>query len=411
LGEAFSRFFIADRLGFLIIYQINPSAMKKSTILWATTLLALFAIRCTTETNDAAYPATDLYSQDPEVYDYLDCQGFDMTDVKLFDEHVQVEGDLLIRLDEIRSMIEQRKRDAANGRASQHVTNTGAVVGFFNVDDITFFIDASVGPIDGDWEAAIRTGTQNWENLPFCRVDFTEVTTAAAADIVFYDDNSMSLPACARSLGSLDYAMAEFPGAGQPGRWISINSSDVSITQSNRETVIRHELGHALGFRHNNPISGGEQVNYIAYCGNDILGANYLVGTPASDGASVMVPSFESDHAINLSYHDNKAATFLYPAGYTPPEITNVSQYYKTSTTNDISFTMLSPQVRMYRYRVERLPPWSSTPVQSAEYSNTSDHTFWLLNVPHGTWNFRITSLTYTSEASMEGYPTMVTVQ
>ncbi len=385
--------------------------MKRICIYCSMVALAILTFRCATDEVSEDIAGSDSHPLDSELSEFLSCQGFDLTDAKLYDEHIVLEHDIVIRLDEIKRMMNERT--PGNGKTEQFVTNIGSIVTFNNVLDITFFIDNSVGPIDGDWEAAIRTATQNWEDLTYSRIGFTEVFTAGQADLVFYADTHTSLPTCARNLSSGTYAMAEFPGGGQPGRWISINDNDLSATQANRETVIRHELGHALGFRHDNPINGnGEQTNYTgsSACGNDVLGANLLVGTPTSDGASIMVPSIGTSTSINLSTNDAKSATFLYPAGYSAPQISTITQYYKSPTTKDININMVNPTVRMYRFRVERLPPWSSTPVQTTEYTTTSN-SFWLLNVPHGTWNFRITSLNYARDASMPGITKMFTVQ
>ncbi len=381
-------------------------------------LSALIIFRCGTE-DDERYiapqqPYVDL-AQDTELYDYLDCQGFDLTDAKLYDEHVLVEGDLYIRLDVIRKKIEEGKQDISAGRTSQFVVNTGSVVDFNNVLNIDYFIDNSVGPIPGDWEGAIDAATQDWEDISSCRVSFNEVATAGAADIIFYADNDTALPACARNLGGA-YAAAEFPADGQPGSWISINDADPSATQGNRETVIRHEIGHTLGFRHDDPINGNDElVNYTSTttppaCGNDVLGANKLVGTPTSDGSSIMIPVFGTSTTIDFSSNDEEASIYLYPAGYSAPVISSLTQYYASPTTKDVKVTMSYQSVRMYRYRVERLPPWSSTPVQTNEYTTTGS-TFWLYDVPHGTWDFRITSLNYARDATMPGIKKQVTIQ
>ena len=338
-----------------------------------------------------------------------------MTGAKQIDQHILLEGDISIPVAEIAySMETSRQMDDLLPDTEQFVVNTSGVVTFANVLNMNYFIDSSVPPIAGDWEGAIRTATQDWENLPNCRVSFNEVTSAGSADIVFYADNSSGLPSCARNLGSGTYAMAEFPGGGEIGSWISINDSDVSSTQANRVTVIRHEIGHALGFRHDNPIGNGEPVNATgsSICGNDVFGANQLVGTPTSDGSSVMVPFIGTSTSINFSSNDQQAATFLYPAnyGYPAPEITTVQQYYAGGSFKDLRFTMATPTVRMYRYRIERLPPWSSTPVQTQEYTTTGN-IFWLNDVPYGTWNFRITCLNYRRDASLSGLTKMVTVQ
>lgn len=386
--------------------------MKKKSYAQATLLFALLVFSCTKEDvssseDSTSFKGLDLFTHNREVYDYLQCQGFDLSKARLYDEHVTL-GDFALQLDEIEAAQKKDKEDSG-GRTSQYVVNTTGVVSFANVMDITYFIDPSVSPIEsGAWVNAINTATQNWEDITNCRVNYQSVASAGAADLIFYSSSSTSLPACARNLPGGVYAMAEFPGSSQSGRWISINPSDVSDTQGNRETVIRHELGHTLGFRHNN--AGATEPANPSSCGNSILGANLLSGTPTSDGSSVMVPSIGTTTTINFSTNDRKSAGFLYPEGITIPVLTNVYSYYKTPTTRDVQLVMSNPANRTYRYQAERLPPWGSSPVQTAEYTSTSN-TFWLYNVPLGTWNFRIAGTNYARDVWFNGNSIQFTVQ
>ncbi|WP_421764686.1 M57 family metalloprotease [Ekhidna sp.] len=390
-------------------------AFKVLNALPTVAITALFITIITSCNTDHDYifleEPKDLLSASPEIFDYLSCQDFDLTNAKLYDEHVLIQEDIAIRLDVILKNIEEAKQSSSGGRTSQFVVNTGSVVSFNNVMNIYYHINSSVETIPGNWKAAIRAAIQDWEDLPSCRISFNEITKAKAADLTFYASNTSStnLSSCAKDFSSGAHARAEYPGGGQPGRWIVINSNPTSQTQGHRESVIRHELGHTLGFRHDNPFSYVEPVNYSG-CGNMVLGANRLVGTPINDDTSIMTRSIPNNETRHLSSDDAKASTYLYPAGYTAPKISTVTQTYRTSYSKDVEITMSNPSVRMYRYRVERLAPWSSQVYQSAEYTTTSN-TFLLSNVPHGTWNFRITSLNYARDASMTGISKMMTIQ
>ena len=380
-------------------------------------LFALIAFSCTTEDENLNIAPQQQYvdlAQDSELYDYLDCQDFDLTDAKLYDEHVVVEGDISIRLDVIRKMIEEGEQNVSNGRTSQFVGNTNSVAAFSSVLNIEYFIHSSVVLMTGDWDEAIEAATQDWEDLPYCRIGFERVYSAVGADLKFYADNESALPDCMEDLGGLNVAQAEFSGEGIPGRWISINVSNIPLTLVNRESIIRHEIGHTLGFRHDDPIGNDEPVNQTddtVVCDHDVLGANKLVGTPTIDASSIMNPITSRTAEFNLSSDDGKASTYLYPDGYTAPVISSITQYYATSSSKNVKIIMSTPSpVRMYRYRADRLPPWSSTPVQSNEYVGASN-TFWLYNVPHGTWKFRITSLNYGRDATYPGNTQQVTIQ
>ncbi|WPR75500.1 M57 family metalloprotease [Algoriphagus sp. NG3] len=352
----------------------------------------------------------ELYYQEPEVFEYLKCQGFDLRNVKLYDEHVMIEGDLSIPLEIIRSNIARNSNDPN----AQFVVNEGGVVAFSNVSPISFFIDGSVSTINGNWAGAIRTAAQSWQNITNCRVSFNEVFTAAQADIVFYADNSMNLPVCGRNIDG--YAAAEFPGGGMPGRWISINRNDLSTTQGNRETVIRHEIGHSLGFRHDDPHGNPnpEPVNWNG-CGNALFGANRLRNTPAIETSSIMRKSVDNNVTVNFTSNDMRAARFLYPDSYTFPAINNIAQFSTLDPmAKDIRITINYQPFQLYRYTAQRIPPWSSFPVQVADHfpaPNSNTFVFWLLNVPHGTWKFQINSSNYGRDANAPSSSVQYTVQ
>ncbi len=380
--------------------------MRKTSFILFTIALAAITFRCSIiadEPDTGSVTNNELFSQAPDIYDYLSCQGFDLTDAKLYDEHVLVEGDLAFRLDMIRGNMDNGYKSIADGRTEQYVVNTSSVVGFNNVININYYISSSLVTPEL-WDLAIHEAAQDWEDIPNCRVSFNHVTAVANADLKFYRDNSRGVPGCARNLNDKEPkplgALAEFPGNGQPGRWISV-SLEYDNNYKSKVTWIRHEIGHALGFRHDNPFN--EPINSYN-CGNAVLGANKLVGTPTSDGASVMVANINNVDKIEFSTNDQLAASYLYPAGYTAPQISSITQYYANTYTKDVRITMTNPSVRMYRYRVERLPPWSSTPVQYQEYTTTGN-TFWLYDVPKGSWNFRIKGLNYARDAQINGSP------
>ncbi len=390
--------------------------MKKTIIFLMIAIVALISLRCSTEQDDVSTSASqqyeDLRSAAPEIYGYLECQGFDLAGAKLYDEYVVVEG-VAIRRDLISKNIEAAEQSPTNGRTDQYVvslTPTG-VVDFSNVTNIKYYIHSSIANLTGDWEGAIHDALDDWENISNCRVSFVETTSISSADIRFFNDaatgvSTSYMPVCARNIPG-DSHMAAYPSNGEPGSWVSINNHWNTSSQGNRETIIRHEVGHTLGLRHDNSSSEGA----VTSCGVNIGLSVKLTGTPTVESSSVMDNSvFTSTTVRNFTSNDKKAATFLYPEGQSAVVINTLTQYYKTSSSKDIKFTMTSPSVRMYRYHVERLPPWSSTPVQTSEYVTTSN-TFWMYNVPHGTWRFRINGLNYGEDVTTPGIMKTVTVQ
>lgn len=427
--------------------------MKKNFNYLLLGMVTLSFFQCTNEeiepipSAEEKQPINKLLESDPELYDYLSCQGFDLTDALIDGEYVVLEGDMVIKKSEIKNTMNA----STNARVDQYVVNTSGVVNYSKVGNINYHIHYQVGnihnsSISGNWPDAIRSAISDWNNIPNSKIKFTEVASIGSADIVFYTDDNLNLPNCMRNLlspsifnrnfpyessGSGQTALGEFPSGGNPGRYISINSGDFSFSQNNRISVIRHAIGHNLGFRHDNPINGAanESTNIDnSSCGaNSAFGANKLGGTPTSDGSSVMYyrVGLQGGTATGtgslfyknypLSSNDKKAASFLYPFGYlypfypyNGPMIQSITKYSTFDPLKkDIAATLSTPTYHYYRYKIERFNQWSSTVLQSTEYSNASAPTFTLNNVPHGTWRFRITALNYKGDVIING--TMMT--
>ena len=396
-------------------------------------LLVILFSRCTEfdtgpiQSNIEKLPIVNLQTNDPEIYDYLNCQGFDLTKGFFDENYVVLEGDIILQRNQLKSFL-LKSTSVENKRISQYVVDIGGISDQSNILSIKFFIDSSVSGIPGDWPGAIRTATADWNNIPNTVMTYTEVFTAGSADLIFYSDQSTNLPNCMRNLKdpewsvdqfgnpyfdtSLTHAAAEFPGNNEPGRFISINNDGHSENQNNRVTIIRHELGHNLGFRHNNAAATEDEDGDFTACGiNSVFGANRLVGTPTNDASSIMVSNLNTTQNINFNSNDKKSASFLHPSGTLYPSYPYNGPMIQTITKNgtldplkkDVSATISTPVFHYYKYRIERFNQWSSSALQSTEYSYTSAPTFILNNVPHGTWRFRVSAVNYKGDFIFNG--------
>jgi hypothetical protein len=110
---------------------------------------------------------------------------------------------------------------------------------------ITIYADASVVPTA--WQTAIDQAINNW-NSTDCLIKVSRAGSAAGASIVFssYTDPNTST-----------IAFASFPNAaGNAGPTVSINLYYSTLSASQKQFAITHELGHCLGFMHTNQFNG-----------------------------------------------------------------------------------------------------------------------------------------------------------
>lgn len=110
---------------------------------------------------------------------------------------------------------------------------------------VTIYADAGVVP--AAWQTAIDQAINNW-NSTDCLVKISRAGSAAGASIVFssYTDPNTST-----------IAFASFPDAnGNPGPTVSINLYYSTLSASQKQFAITHELGHCLGFMHTNQFNG-----------------------------------------------------------------------------------------------------------------------------------------------------------
>jgi hypothetical protein len=102
-------------------------------------------------------------------------------------------------------------------------------------------------------------------------------------------------------------ATSKYPVNGYPGWEIKIKSSLPSYSAAQKEWIMVHELGHAIGMRHSNYKVIGDTVG--------VEGSDSVPNTPSNDAGSVMrgnpstIPSF-----TGFDGYDQAAASYLYPA-------------------------------------------------------------------------------------------------
>lgn len=152
--------------------------------------------------------------------------------------------------------------------------------------------------LDANWRAAVPTAMTRWSDA--CALTFNLTTNEAAADIKVVPSTELDIAV---------RGMADEPSGGDPGKfiWVNINYNFYSLAQ--KEHLITHELGHAIGFAHTNaPGSVGIPIP----------------NTPPDDDDSVMNLGIAGS-TISLSSWDRYAANVLYPRPELNPNSINLS--------------------------------------------------------------------------------------
>ena len=151
-------------------------------------------------------------------------------------------------------------------------------------------------------QTALSWAVFNYNVLPnTLNFILTYGTNTATADIVVY------------KVDGPEGGSAGFPtAAGEPYKWVRINSGTDALSTNVNEHVIGHEIGHCIGFRHQdwyNRQSCGQNVNE----GDAGVGAIWIAGTPWwSNADSIMLACFGANEDGELTPSDKDALNILY---------------------------------------------------------------------------------------------------
>lgn len=317
----------------------------------------------------------DIINEIPEkeLQEALELYGFNSAEVEQIGDYVIVEGDIGIPKDGVRQWIREIKDETiellpVDDSRSRGVAATHAI-SRAHATDISVSIS---NEFDANERNLIINAINDWDDINNSALNL-RVTNSTNADIRIAVDIE-SLPAGYSGLPANICGRGMFPVNGVPGRLISIN--DFWLAQLNNgqfESLMRHELGHNLGFHHAN----GNAGVHIACTKNGAFGS---VMEAATCGA-----------ARNFSSDDLKAARLYYPTPLNPFYLTSKSIRSNTSSTRIVKLYN-SGQNRASRITVERMAPWSSYPVQTSTKLNCGVGMARSGSIvsPTGYWCFRI---------------------
>lgn len=246
---------------------------------------------------DASIPQEEI-SQ--ETLSQIYAHGFGTANVQKIEEGYLVEGDIVLT----KEFLDQRPggnflRIANNEqyRTTNLVTVSGAS------RNITLALDsklaAKTGYPQGLAEVASRFNAQN--------LSLTFSVVSSGANITFSNINGSYL------------ASAGFPSGGNPYGSVKVNSRSIGTGTSTTfinflATILAHEAGHCIGFRHTDYMDrsyscGGGYANE----GQSSVGAILIPGTPSGpDSGSWMLACISRNQDRPFNSNDRTALSYLY---------------------------------------------------------------------------------------------------
>lgn len=250
--------------------------------------LAIVAISCKKE----AKVAQDQISQD--VLDKIYSFGFSNKNVQQVEDGYLVEGDILITPEQLAASSYDAKF-LRIAEVEQYRT-------FNLVTALPRVITVSISNrLPSSYVAALdeALGRYNAEGL---LITFQRVSSGANISIVKAGGNFL--------------ASAGFPtSGGAPYNQIKVNSNAIgNQPQSTVATILAHEIGHCIGFRHTDYMNrsyscGGSAVNE----GASTVGAVHIPGTPTGpDAGSFMLSCIGSGQNRPFNANDKIALAYLY---------------------------------------------------------------------------------------------------
>jgi hypothetical protein len=227
----------------------------------------------------------------------ISAQGFGTSDVQKIDEGYLVEGDIVLTEDFLNQQPGGNLLRIANNEQYRTTNLVSAP------RTITLALDSKLSALAGYPQAlAVVRDRYNAENLT---LKFSIVSSNA--DITFVSGNGNFL------------ASAGFPSGGKPYGTVKVNAKSIGTGTTTTfynfaGTIMAHEAGHCIGFRHTDYMDrsyscGGSASNE----GASTVGAILIPGTPSTpDAGSWMLSCVSRNQSRPFNANDKTALNYLY---------------------------------------------------------------------------------------------------
>ena len=218
--------------------------------------------------------------------------GFSTSNVQKIDEGYLVEGDIIIpenRLNENPSQVKLRIADVEQYRTYNLVDALPRTITVSTGSDMPSALSSAV-------DAALAR--YNAENL---QIKFQRVASGGAIHI--------------RMVGTRRYiASAGFPSnSGEPYGTINYSTGYANYSAGFMTTVVAHEIGHCIGFRHTDYMNRASCGGGVANEGAGTDGAVHIPGTPTGvDNTSWMLACLSASTNRPFNNNDKTALNYLY---------------------------------------------------------------------------------------------------
>lgn len=275
----------------LFFTKTNTSMKHLMKTLVLTSIVALFIVSCKKE---VAEPPVQQDEVSQTVKDKIFALGFTSSDAKKIPEGYLVEGDIVLTKDDLNRVPENIFMRI--GDEEQYRTNN--LVGGLP-RNITVRVSTS---LPSSYITATNAAIARY-NAQGLRVTFTRVTSGG------------NIVISAAPSGSGYLASAGFPSGGNPYSSVRVNRSYLDTWNANTVTsIIAHEIGHCIGFRHTDYMSrqyscGGSPVNE----GASTVGAVHIPGTPTGPSSgSWMLACIGNGTNRPFTSSDRTALAYVY---------------------------------------------------------------------------------------------------
>jgi len=283
--------------------------MKTNKILNLSLLIILLAGACK---KDSDYKEPEP-AQNQELLSYIKSLGFSESVIEDLGEEYQVEGDMSFpknmkipinkSLKVEAPLILQNKLMSSSpviGNSKISQTYAGYLVSVDNRINVRVHIDPSIANLTNEINNAIGL----WNSVPQSGVSFS-IVSSGVYDILIVNE------------GISGYGLARLPLNGAAGTLVRINVQNMinnGLNPNQMATVIAHEFGHCIGFRHTDWQGIGEPANITDDAGTPGKAID-VPNAGGTDANSIMNSGPNNILAGNLSSKDMLALVNLYPLG------------------------------------------------------------------------------------------------
>lgn len=258
--------------------------MKKKLLAVASIVVAIVLVSCEmTESVNKDQVSDDVLAQ-------ISAMGFSTNDVIRTGDGYLVEGDILLHDHDLNQDHDGKVLRIAE--VEQYRT--------FNLVSSPRTITVSVsGSVSSTFSNAVNAAIARYNNENL-GLRFSRVSSGGNINI--------------RIVNTTQYiASAGFPSNGNPYPTINYSSRYTNYSSGFMTTVIAHEIGHCIGFRHTDYMNRSYSCGSGGNEGSGTVGAVHIPGTPTGpDAASWMLACLSSSTNRPFNYNDRVALNYLY---------------------------------------------------------------------------------------------------